>query len=141
MKKRVVGIVEPVTIAGGKEVKTYALFDTGANVTSVDIKVASKAQLGPIIKTVMVRNPSLKQKVRRPVVRAFIKIKKKRFDVEVNVQDRSHMTMPVIIGRNILSGNFVVDPSKNLKIFNKLKREVGHIKFKEQKGHTTSCKR
>ncbi len=133
MGKKIVGIVEPVIISGEKKVKAYALFDTGAKATSVDIKLASRAQLGPIIKTVTIRNPSIKQRIKRPVVKAFIKIRKKKFDVEVNIQDRSHMTMPVIIGRNIISGNFIVDPGKNIKAFNRLKREVEQMRFKRQK--------
>lgn len=131
--KKTVGIVEPVVISGGKNVKTYALFDTGAKATSVDIKLASRAWLGPIIKTVSIRNPSVKQKVKRPVVKAIIEVKKQKFDVEVNIQDRSHMTMPVIIGRNIISGNFIVDSAKNIKAFNRLKREVEQMRFKKQK--------
>lgn len=133
MGKGIVGIVEPVIIFGEKKVKTYALFDTGAKATSVDIKMASRAQLGPIIKTVTIRNPSIKQRIKRPVVKAVMEIKKKKFDVEVNIQDRSHMTMPVIIGRNVISGNFIVDPAKNLKAFNRLKREVEQMRFKRQK--------
>jgi hypothetical protein len=133
MVKKIVGIVEPVIIFGEKRVKTYALFDTGAKVTSVDIRLASRAQIGPIIKTVTIKNPSIKQRIKRPVVKALIEIKKKKFDVEVNIQDRSHMTMPVIIGRNIISGNFMIDPAKNLKVFNMLKREVEEMRFKKQK--------
>ena len=46
-----------------------------------------------------------------------IKILGKVFDTEVNIQDRSHMSFPVIIGRNILTGNFVVDTEKNHNIY------------------------
>jgi hypothetical protein len=91
----------------------------------VDVKLAAKALLGPIVKTIKVRNPSHKQEVRRPVVKAKIVIAGKEFVTNVNVQDRAHMTFPVLIGRNILSGNFVIDTKKNHEVFDKLRAERG----------------
>ena len=124
MKNRqIVGLVEPVKIIGKKTVSVLALCDSGAQRTSVDVKVAAKAELGPVIKIAYVRNPSLKRQVTRPVVVAEIKIKGKTFNSEVNLQDRSHMTFPMIIGRNILSGNFVVDAKKNQELFKKFRKE------------------
>lgn len=112
-KKTVVGLVEKIRVVGEKSVETVALFDTGARLTSVDIRLASKAQMGPIVRITKVKNPSFNRVIKRPVVRAKIRIKGKVFDVDVNIQDRSHMTFPVIIGRNILSGNFIIDPTIN----------------------------
>ena len=120
-QKTIVGLIEEVTIMSKTPIKTLALFDTGARVTSVDVKLASKAALGPIIKTQKVKNPGFKQETMRPVVHAKIRIKRKSFESMVNIQDRSHMTFPVIIGRNIISGNFVVDPEKNQDLFEKMK--------------------
>ena len=118
-EKEIVGIVEEIQIIGVKKIKTLALFDSGAHLTSVDMRLASKAQLGPIVGTMIVKNPSVQSEVRRILVKAQIKIKDKIFDVKVNLQDRSHMSMPVIIGRNILSGNFIVDPYKNQDLLKK----------------------
>jgi hypothetical protein len=118
-EKEIIGIVEKIKVIGEKSVDTLALCDTGATLTSVGIILASKAQLGPIVRITKVKNPSLKTQVKRPVVRAKIKIKNRVFDVDVNIQDRSHMTFPVIIGRNILSGNFIVDPSINGEMMRK----------------------
>ncbi len=112
-EKIVVGLVEEVKVIGEKSVGAIALFDTGARLTSVDIKLASKAQMGPIVRITKVKNPSFNRIIKRPVVRAKIKIKGKVFDADVNIQDRSHMTFPVIIGRNIIMGNFIVDPTIN----------------------------
>ena len=119
--KVTVGLIEEVTIIGRKELKTLALFDTGAKVSSVDISLASKAKLGPIVRTQRIKNPSFKQQTMRPVVSAKIRIKKRIFESMVNIQDRSHMTFPIIIGRNIIVGNFIVDPQKNLNLFDKMK--------------------
>lgn len=115
-EKDVIGLVEKVRIVGEKKVETVALFDTGAKLTSIDIKLASKAQLGPIVRITQVKNPSFNKTIKRPVVRAKIKIKEKVFDVDVNIQDRSHMTFPVIIGRNIITGNFIIDPTINREL-------------------------
>ncbi|RLI97863.1 MAG: hypothetical protein DRO99_02230 [Candidatus Aenigmatarchaeota archaeon] len=125
MAKTVVGITESVTIIAGKNVKTYAVFDTGARLTSIDIKLAGEAQVGPIIRTTKVKNPSLKVKTTRPVVLIKVRIKGKVYECEANIQDRSHMTAPMIIGRNVIAGNFIVDASKNLKKFNEMRRLKG----------------
>lgn len=122
MKKVVVGLVEKVEIIGKTAVSSYALLDTGARRTSVDIRLASEAGLGPVMRVVRIKNPSVKTKVSRPVVKARIIINGRVFDTEVNLQDRSHMNFPMIIGRNILSGNFIVDSEKNEDLFRKRDR-------------------
>ena len=132
MEKEIVGLVEKVEIIGEKKLKTYALFDTGARMTSIDIRPASKAKVGPIIRTTRVKNPSFKERVIRPVVRLKINIKGRTFDTHVNLQDRSHMSFPVIIGRNIILGNFVVDAKKNFRVFEKLKGEKERLRLKDQ---------
>jgi hypothetical protein len=120
----VVGLVEEITIIGKEKVKTLALFDTGARTTSVDVKLAAKVRLGPVIKTARVKAASLKRYIKRPVVSAKIGISGKVFETEVNLQDRSHMTFPVIVGRNVLSGHFLVDCKKNEDIFKRMSRKV-----------------
>lgn len=131
MSKKVIGLVENVILIGKKRFKTQAVCDTGAKGTSIDIKVAGKAQLGPIIRAAKVKNPSVKTSTERPVVRAIIEIAGRKFDVEVNLQDRSHMKFPVIIGRNILLGNFVVDVEKNHELWKnkKLDSELDQMKL------------
>ena len=121
--KKIVGLVENIELKGEKNVSVMALFDSGAKLTSVDIQLAAEAHLGPIIRTTKIKNPSYKGFVRRPVVRARIVVMGQPFDAEVNVQDRSHMAFPVIIGRNILKGNFLVDPKKNYDIYVRMKKQ------------------
>ena len=121
--KRIVGLVENIELEGEKKISTMALFDSGAKLTSVDIQLAAEAHLGPIIRTTKVKNPSHKGFVRRPVVRARLVIMGDVFNAEANVQDRSHMAFPVIIGRNILKGNFLVDPKKNYDLYLKMKKK------------------
>lgn len=119
MVKEIVGLVEEVKIIGKRTLASLAVFDSGATSTSVDLELASKAGLGPVTKVTRIRNPSMKGRVRRPVVKAKIEIKGRVFETEVNLQDRSHMKFPVIIGRNILAGNFLVDPQRNSGLFKK----------------------
>lgn len=126
--KDVIGLVEKINVMGQKKVEAIALFDTGARLTSIDIKLASKAQLGPIVRITQVKNPSFNKVIKRPVVRAKIKIKDRVFDVDVNIQDRSHMTFPVLIGRNVITGNFIIDPTINRDIY---KRE--RINFEKER--------
>ena len=120
MDREVIGLVEDIEIVGKKTIRARALFDTGAHRTSVDVRLAAKARLGPIIKTTLVKNPGHQGEVRRPIVEATINIKGKPFRIGVNIQDRSHMTFPVIIGRDIISlGKFAIDPNKNAALYRK----------------------
>lgn len=121
--KKIVGVVEQIKIIGQESIQVFAVFDTGARSTSVDIKLASEAKLGPVLGTAKVRNPSIKKRTRRPVVKAEIEIKGIKFDTEVNIQDRSHMSFPIIIGRNILKGNFIVDAEINEELFKKKRKK------------------
>ena len=120
---KTVGLVEKVILKGKKRVSTYALFDTGAKFTSVDIDLAAKTQLGPVIKSSKIRAASKKGYTKRPVVEAVIDVLGKRFRIGVNMQDRSHMSLPVIVGRDIIAGNFVVDANKNQGLFKKYTTE------------------
>ena len=129
MAKTVIGIVERVTLVGDKNVSTDAVFDTGARLTSIDIKLASKARVGPIIRTTKVKNPSTKAITKRPVVKVRVKIKDRIYQCEANLQDRSHMTADMLIGRNVLAGRFIVDPAKNLKKFEKMQKRKNSAKF------------
>ncbi len=125
MAREIIGLVEDIEIMGRKKLKTRALFDTGAHRTSIDVRLAARAELGPIVKTTLVRNPGSSREVRRPIVEATIRIRGRSFRTDANVQDRSHMAFPVIIGRNIISGNFAIDP-KNLKLYEKVRKERGN---------------
>jgi hypothetical protein len=123
MAKKIVGLVEEVWIEGRERVRAMALFDTGAKTTSVDVRLAARARLGPIVRTSKISSASNSAKVRRPVVEAKVVVAGRNFDALVNVQDREHMTFPVIIGRDIISGNFMVDTRKNHSVYEKMRQE------------------
>jgi hypothetical protein len=117
MAKKIIGLVEKIKVIGKSEEKTLALVDTGAKLTSVDIKLAADTGIGPVKRITKIKSASKNVGTRRPVLEATIEIAGKRFRTEVNIQDRSHMTFPVLIGRNILVDNFLVDAGKNRDIF------------------------
>jgi hypothetical protein len=107
--KRIIGIVDKVKIIGEKEIETYALFDTGATRSSIDFDLAARAKLGPIMGVDHIKAASSKRARKRPIVKGIIEIKGKRFKRKINLEDRSHLKYPVIIGRNLLRGNFIID--------------------------------
>jgi len=109
-----VGLFKEVTVAGKKKVKALAKFDTGAKATSIDSALAKKAGLGPVLKHKKVKSASSSGHS-RPVVKAKIKIGRKEFVAEVNVTARTHSKCKVLIGRDIILNNFVIDVSKTHK--------------------------
>jgi len=113
-KKLVIGLVDTVEIRGKKgTVKKKALFDTGATRTSVDFEVAAKAGIGPIIKTVKVKAASNPKGVKkRMVALAHMKVKKRNMKAEVSLEDRSRLPYPVLIGRDLIHNNFIIDVEK-----------------------------
>ncbi len=128
--KHLIGLVEPVVLIGSKgRVKAKALFDTGATRSSVDMGLAAKAGLGPIVDTVQVKSKTmLTGSVRRPVVLAKVKIKKKKYKALMTVADRSNMSFPILIGRDVIHSNFVLDVEKTHKSY-----EVKDVKSKKER--------
>lgn len=116
MSKITVGLTEPVVIYGKKmKVRTTAKFDTGAQRTSIDSRIAEKIGLGTVIKFVRIKSASsgASNYVRRPVFRADIVIMDKKFPIEVNIADRSHLKQKVLIGRDVMFNRFIVDITKS----------------------------
>jgi hypothetical protein len=113
-KKKIVGLVEIVGIKGKKGiVKKRALFDTGATRTSVDVRVAAKAGIGPIVSSVRVKNTSAPYgHTRRVVAKATIIVKGKKIKTGVNIEDREGMPYTVLIGRDVIHNNFLIDVSR-----------------------------
>lgn len=113
-QKIIIGLIDNVSIKGKKgTVVKKALFDTGATRTSIDMVVAAKAGIGPIVKTVRVKaasNPAGDK--RRIVAIAYIKIKGKTIRTEVSVEDRSNLPYPILIGRDLIHNNFIIDVEK-----------------------------
>lgn len=131
-KKEVIGLVERVIIKGAKgKVARWALFDTGATSSSVDMKVAAKAGLGPVVSSVRIKNASAPNGfVRRPVVEGIISLKDKDIKVRMNIEDRSGLDYAVLVGRDVIHGNFLIDLSKThtSKKLGDMKSKIGMIK-------------
>lgn len=105
-EKIVVGLMEKVRLNGHEVV---ARIDTGAARSSVDLDLASKLKLGPIVsKSTII---SSQGRSVRPVVKAKIEIGGKRLNCFFNIVSRDHMRYKILIGRNILKRGFLVDPS------------------------------
>jgi len=111
--KKVIGLTEVVHICGLKKcAQVAAICDTGAMRTSIDEALANELDFGESTKTASVKNPSVDRRFKRPVVIVHIEVSGHEFDVYASIQDRSHMTHKIIVGRDILFGNFVVDVSR-----------------------------
>ncbi|NIO23132.1 MAG: hypothetical protein GTN38_03855 [Candidatus Aenigmarchaeota archaeon] len=125
MAKKIIGLIEPIKIVGKNVVGTTALFDTGAKLTSIDNKIAAEAQVGPVLRTQKVKAPITKEAEQRPVVKVRIEINGREYEAEANLNDRSHMKYPVIIGRNIIHENFIIDVSKHPQNGKRVKESKG----------------
>ncbi len=122
--KEILGIVEKVKIVGQNgEIEALALMDTGAKLSSVDINLAAEAGIGPVMRTTKIKSASKDIGTQRPVLEAVVKIAGKKFKTEVNIADRTNMAFPVLIGRNIMAGNFLIDSEKNEELFRKVARD------------------
>jgi hypothetical protein len=49
----------------------------------------------------------------RYIIKTNVRIADKELDIELSIADRSEMKYPVLIGRKLLSGHFLVDASAN----------------------------
>lgn len=67
----------------------------------------------PLVDQQAIRVPSSEKTEYRPVISLNIKIANKEIrDVKVNLNDRSHMDNPFLVGQNALEGgNFIIDPN------------------------------
>ena len=107
----IIGLIEKVTIIGkGKKKTLMAKVDTGATKSSMDSRLAANMQLGPVIKTKLVK--SAHGNKLRPVIEAKIKVKDKEIKSEFTLADRLHMKYQVLIGQNTLKHGFLIDPYK-----------------------------
>ena len=76
--------------------------DTGATRTSVDSQLAADIGTGPIKDIVKVRSGSVKSGRSRPVVDVVVGVGGTQHTVTASVEDRGHMSYPVLLGRDIL---------------------------------------
>jgi len=114
-KKRVIGLVEIIELVGFKgSVRKRALFDTGATRSSVDVRTAARAGIGPIVSSVRIKSASApKGYMRRAIAEATIIVKGKAVKTRVNLEDREGLPYSVLIGRDVIHNNFMIDVSKS----------------------------
>ena len=125
-EKVTIGLVEDVVLMPWK-IRLPARIDTGAAVSSLDarsLKVidnevefvlpskygGQKIRL-PIAGWHTVRSAEAKE--RRPIIEIELCVGPKMIRAKVNLNDRSQMNYPFLLGRNILAENFVVDCDRN----------------------------
>ena len=113
MDKTVVGLVEKVKLNGHVEEEVCARIDTGATNSSIDLTLASKLKLGPIIQSKMVKSANGSKL--RPVIESELEICGIKLKAKFTLADRSHMKYPVLVGQNILKLGFLIDPNKEVE--------------------------
>ncbi len=98
-----IGYTEEVLVSGTSDSKTvYAKSDTGATRTSIDTSLAADIGAGPIKSKMRVKSGSSKRSKVRPIVDIVVGVGGRRHTVAANVEDRSHMEYPLLLGRDIL---------------------------------------
>jgi hypothetical protein len=121
-----IGLVEDVILLPWR-VRLPARIDTGAAQSSLDardMKIENDMvsfKLPPKYKSIPLRLPivdwksvrSAEGRERRPVVEVDLCIGPKVFRARINLNDRSTVKYPLLIGRNILKGHFVIDCMKS----------------------------
>ena len=113
-KGGIIGLTEKVIVYSGdkkKKKRMMARIDTGATKSSIDLSIASKLQLGPIIKTKEIRSASGKSM--RPIIKILIEIRKRKIWSYMTIADRAHMKYRVLIGQKTLKKlGYLIDPRK-----------------------------
>lgn len=127
----VVGWIEHVLIESA-DIIVQAKLDTGADKSSLDarnieeferdgkryVRFEVRNRFGEVAhleleayKTTSIRRVQAKPQ-KRLVVRMPLCLAGHKIDVDVTLVDRSNLSMPMLVGRNFLAGNVVIDPSK-----------------------------
>jgi hypothetical protein len=107
-----IGLTEEVVVTGTTGSETVvAKSDTGAARTSIDTKLAAAVGAGPIRDLTKVKSGSSKTSTSRPLVDVVIGIGGLQHTVTASVEDRSHMSHQLLLGRDVLE-NYRVDVSK-----------------------------
>jgi RimK family alpha-L-glutamate ligase len=110
-----IGFTEQVVVRGTSGARTVvAKADTGAARTSIDMGLAAEIGAGPIHRVSRVRSGSSKQSRTRPVVDLVVGIGGQQHTVAANIEDRSHMTHRLLLGRDILR-NYRLDVGRRVE--------------------------
>ena len=107
-----IGYIEEVIVSGTSGSTTVtAKSDTGAARTSIDTALAAEIGAGPIKSITRIRSGSSKVSKSRPVVDLVVTVGGSRHTVTASVEDRSHMSYSLLLGRDILE-HYQVDVSR-----------------------------
>ena len=111
-KRKIIGLTEKVMVLGnnGHKKEVVAKIDTGATKSSIDVNLAANLNLGPVIRSKLVKSASGNKL--RPVIETLVKFAGKKIKEEFTLADRAHMKYAIVIGQNILGSNFLIDPGK-----------------------------
>jgi hypothetical protein len=134
--KQTLGYIEKVLV-GESSIMMKAKLDTGATTSSINadiIKVVTDEEENreyvifridedkeaETFKSEIVRWVRIKGKqgklIRRPVILMEFCFGYTKVKEEVNLSERDHFLYPVLIGRNMLAGNVIVDPDRKFTI-------------------------
>jgi hypothetical protein len=106
----VIKLTERIEVSNSKGSKIVkAKIDTGATKSSIDIALAQRLNLGPVIKSKIVK--SAHGHMIRPIVEITLTLAGKKMKEEFTLADRKHMKYPVLIGQNVLKHGFLIDPT------------------------------
>jgi hypothetical protein len=123
--KTVIGAVEEAVLFRWG-VKLPARIDTGSGMTSLDVRdltVKNKVaqfRLPEKYGNILISLPVIRyskiltadSRERRPVVEIELCVGSKRMRVQATLNDRSHLTYPLNLGRDVLKQGFIVDCSQ-----------------------------
>jgi len=139
-KKEILGLIEKVKIynpINQKSASLYALIDTGATSSSLDLKIAGKLNLMITGSRIIRSKTIITDRIIRPTVKAIVEIKGIKMELDtITIADRSNLTLPMIIGRDALYGRFIVDVSlthKSREITDLIKKiNINEVIYHEQ---------
>jgi RimK family alpha-L-glutamate ligase len=104
----IIGLTERVVVSGTAGSETVVgKADSGAARTSIDLTLAAEIGAGPIHTVSTVRSGSARKSQSRPVVDLVVGIGGTQHTVAANIVDRSHMSHPLLIGRDVLKHYFL----------------------------------
>ncbi|MDD5254342.1 MAG: RimK/LysX family protein [Candidatus Nanoarchaeia archaeon] len=110
MEKAIIGLIEDIKIISNNKGELFkAKIDTGADTSSLDLSIATRLNL-KLVGMASIKSAAGKSK--RGKVTARIILAEKEMDAEFTIADRSDMNFPVLIGKNILTKGFLIDPTK-----------------------------
>ncbi len=127
--QKIIGRVEPIGFPGQQLEAVYARIDTGARTSSIWVSAAEPTEDGQLrviffgagsphytgkeyyftdfdITAVASSNGQVQERYK---IRLSIKIGGRRIRARFTLADRSEQVYPVLIGRNVLRGKFIVD--------------------------------